>query len=247
MLVSCICPTYGRPPRHQHLLEEAIESFIRQDWPEKELIVVNDCPEQMLELKDPRPDVRIVNMPYRLPSLGDKYNAAVKASYGKYICSWDDDDISLSRRLSFSVEQIGDCHYHNPRRYWFLDGAGLHHEHPSGYAHNASMYSVAAWKTVGGYRAVSGCQDAYMDRALRELGPIVETPELPPSKWSYIYRWGVSPCHLSAFPDANRESKTYYDNMTKRETKPGKYVLRPHYDQDYEAMCRDHICEHGLK
>ena len=47
-LVSCICPTYNRPPRHQHLLEEAIASFLRQDYPNKELIVLNDCPGQEL-------------------------------------------------------------------------------------------------------------------------------------------------------------------------------------------------------
>ena len=32
-LVSCICPTYNRPPEYQHLVEEAIESFLRQDYP----------------------------------------------------------------------------------------------------------------------------------------------------------------------------------------------------------------------
>src|SRR5690349_243347 len=48
MKVSCICATYNRPPHFQWLLEEAIESFLRQDYAEKELIVLNDCPEQEL-------------------------------------------------------------------------------------------------------------------------------------------------------------------------------------------------------
>ena len=55
--VSCLCLTYGRPT----LLEEAIESFIRQQWDgPKELIVLNDHPEQ--ELLYQYDEVRIINL-----------------------------------------------------------------------------------------------------------------------------------------------------------------------------------------
>ena len=48
--VSCLCLTYGRG----RLLEEAIESFLRQDWPgPKELIVLNDHPDQELVIDHP--------------------------------------------------------------------------------------------------------------------------------------------------------------------------------------------------
>ena len=43
--VSCICLTYGRP----HVLEEAIHSFLLQDYAgSKELIVLNDYAGQTL-------------------------------------------------------------------------------------------------------------------------------------------------------------------------------------------------------
>jgi hypothetical protein len=43
--VSRICLTFGRP----RFLEEAIESFLRQDYPgEAELIVLNDLPRRNL-------------------------------------------------------------------------------------------------------------------------------------------------------------------------------------------------------
>src|SRR5438876_11343843 len=48
MKVSCMCATYNRPPNSQWLLEEAIESFLRQDYAEKELLVLNDCAGQEL-------------------------------------------------------------------------------------------------------------------------------------------------------------------------------------------------------
>jgi cellulose synthase/poly-beta-1,6-N-acetylglucosamine synthase-like glycosyltransferase len=70
--VSCICPTYARP----ELLEEAIHSFLQQDYAgPKELIVLNDYEEQILELG--HPEVLIVNLPRRLRTVGEKMNMAV--------------------------------------------------------------------------------------------------------------------------------------------------------------------------
>jgi len=60
-LISCICPTYNRLPKYQFLLEESIESFLRQDYPNKESIVLNDTPGQ--ELRCEANGVTIVNVP----------------------------------------------------------------------------------------------------------------------------------------------------------------------------------------
>src|SRR5262245_6518789 len=58
--VSCMCLTYGRPG----ILEEAIQSFLLQDYPgEKELIVLNDLAEQ--ELACTARQVTVVNVPRR--------------------------------------------------------------------------------------------------------------------------------------------------------------------------------------
>ncbi|MBV7332940.1 glycosyltransferase [Chloroflexi bacterium TSY] len=86
--VSCICPTYGRVA----LLEEAIYSFLRQDYPgEKELIVLNDFAEQTLEFD--HPEVRIVNLPKRFHSVGEKYKAAAALATHDLVFVWHDDDI----------------------------------------------------------------------------------------------------------------------------------------------------------
>jgi cellulose synthase/poly-beta-1,6-N-acetylglucosamine synthase-like glycosyltransferase len=45
-LVSCVCPTHNRPPHYQYLLEEAVESFLRQDYPNKEMIVSTTAPDK---------------------------------------------------------------------------------------------------------------------------------------------------------------------------------------------------------
>lgn len=233
MLVSCICPTFGRPPEYQYLLEEAIESFRRQDWPDKELIVLNDCQEQQLECDAEQ--VKVINIDARVPSLGQKYNIAIDLAHGDLICPWEDDDLSLPWRISRSVELLGDHDYFNPRLYWYIDGGGLHHEHPMGVGHNCSMYRRDAWERAGRYEAISGPQDYVMDHRLREKADVVQTPDLPLAEWFYVYRWGVSPIHLSAMGDTNQA-------YAELEGQPaaGRFALRPHYQQDYEGMCDDH-------
>jgi hypothetical protein len=234
-LVSCICPTYNRPPHYQHLLEEAIASFLRQDYPNKELIVLNDCPGQ--ELICDEPGVRVVNVAERYPSIGDKLNAAVGLARGELIAPWDDDDISLPWRLSLSVERLGDGDYFNPRCYWFLDNEGLHVDHSVGYAHNASLFRRAALEGVGAYPSESLGYDAALDAAFSGLAhrvdPLRGDKELRRSEWFYIYRWGVSPVHVSG-----SAAEDFYGEIGKRPVVEGRFHLSPHWRRDYVAETR---------
>jgi glycosyltransferase involved in cell wall biosynthesis len=234
-LVSCICPTYNRPPHYQHLIEEAIESFLRQNYPNKELIVLNDCPGQ--ELICDAPGVRVVNVAERFSSIGDKYNACVGLARGELIAPWDDDDISLPWRLSLSVERLGDGDYFNPRCYWFLDNDGLHTDHPVGYAHNASLFRRKALEGVGGYPSLSVGADATVDTAFSGLAHVVDPlrgdKELATSEWFYIYRWGVSPAHGSS-----RGVEDFYREVGEMPVVEGRFHLSPHWRRDYVAEAR---------
>lgn len=235
-LVSCLCATYNRPRSHQYLLEEAIESFVRQTYPNKELIVLNDCPGQ--ELVCDATGVRVVNVPERFPSLGDKWNAAVELARGDLLAPWNDDDISLPKRLTFSVERLGDADYFNPRRYWFHDSTGLHFDHSMGYAHNASLFTRRAFLRVGGYPSISLGEDAAMDGALlaqmeHVVDPLRGYPELETSEWFYIYRWGVNPVHVSGRP-----YEGYYREIGMLPIEEGRFRLIPHWQIDYEAETR---------
>ena len=75
-LVSCIMPTYGRPD----YVQESVAMFLAQDYPYKELIVLNDCPEQ--EFHGDLPGVRVINEQTRYASLGEKRNVAIEAAAG---------------------------------------------------------------------------------------------------------------------------------------------------------------------
>ena len=234
-LVSCLCPTYNRPPDHQYLVEEAVESFLRQTYPNKELILLNDCPGQ--ELSCDAPGVRIVNVPHRFAALGEKLNAAVALAGGELLAPWDDDDISLPWRLSHSVESIGSADYFNPRSYWALDASGLQYDHPSGYAHNASVFTRSAFEAVGGYPPISFGADAALDAALSALDRVVDPKrggrQLTRSECFYIYRWGVSPVHLSG-----RHTEAFYREVGALPITPGRFELSPHWRDDYVAATR---------
>lgn len=234
-------PTCGRCPELQYLVEEAIESFRIQDYPleRRELLIWNDARDQILICDTP--GVRIINTNERAGSLGEKYNLMLAESRGSMCCCFEDDDISLSHRLSLSVEMLGDADAFNPRSYFVLVGGSptLTHERGTGYAHNASMYRKDAALRVGGYPA--DCrQDAGMDGRLRAGCKVVPNEPLTAEQSFYVYRWSVGP-HLSGNPDPEVAWKAYGE----RQFLPGVYHLKPRFLRDYPAMARNLVASHS--
>jgi glycosyltransferase involved in cell wall biosynthesis len=86
-LVSCIMPTRDRPG----FVRQAIEYFLHQDHPHRELIVADDGVEPVERLLPADPRVRYLRLDAPL-SLGEKRNLAIAASRGEIIAHWDDDD-----------------------------------------------------------------------------------------------------------------------------------------------------------
>jgi glycosyltransferase involved in cell wall biosynthesis len=237
MKVSCICPTYNRAPDYLWLLEEAIESFLRQEYPEKELFVLNDCPGQ--ELICDAPGVIVVNICRRFRSLGEKLNTGMALASGSLLTNWDDDDISLPWRLSTSIERLGEADYYNPGAYWFLDPNGLHTDHRMGVSQNCSMFRRSAFDAVNGYPHVSGNNDKVIHRRLTSHSEVKQAApsSLRVDEWFYIYRWGVSPVHLSG----NGDPDSWSNFVGQKPITPGQYVLRPHWKEEYVRSTRNAI------
>lgn len=86
-LVSCIMPTAGRP----QFVTLAVRYFLRQTWPHKELIIIDDGSPAVESFLPEHPAIRYFNC---LPgkSLGEKRNLACDLSKGAIILHWDDDD-----------------------------------------------------------------------------------------------------------------------------------------------------------
>lgn len=100
-LVSCIMPTADRPV----FLRRAIEYFLRQDYPFRELIIVDDGAEPVRSLLPPDPRIRYTRCDARM-SLGAKRNLACEQARGEILAHWDDDDWQAPHRLSRQVELL---------------------------------------------------------------------------------------------------------------------------------------------
>ena len=169
-LVSCIMPTFGRP----EYVDEAVAMFLAQDYPEKELIVLNDCPGQTFRCD--LPGVRVINSRQRYPSLGEKRNAAIEMASGGMIAVWDDDDVHLPWRLSFSVSEALrlNTEFYRPAEFWAYWGGPVLHDNQAveGWVnHGTALFSKDLWRRVGGYPPKGVGEDAdFFARIHRELG-----------------------------------------------------------------------------
>ncbi|HUC16322.1 MAG TPA: glycosyltransferase family A protein [Acetobacteraceae bacterium] len=99
-LVSCIMPTYGRPV----FALQAVRYFLRQDYPARELVILDDGPEGLAARLPFDERLRYVRLP-RL-KIGAKRNAGCALARGSIIAQWDDDDWYGAGRLSAQIAPL---------------------------------------------------------------------------------------------------------------------------------------------
>ncbi len=233
-LVSACCITYGRTA----CLEEAIRFFLDQDYPgPKELVVVNDLPEQRLVFD--HPEVRIVNLPERVPTIGEKRNFAVRETRGEILLCWDDDDGYLPHHVSSCVGYLADADYARPDKCFFLDyGARTLRVRTACAAQH--VFTRAAFDRTEGYPAINSGQDVDFDRRVRRVGRCY-APALAPHEITYLLLWGNEAYHLSAHRRDRAGRPSGYDLVGERvarglaagEIPSGEIRLRPAFRHDY--------------
>lgn len=100
-LVSCIMPTGNR----RAFVAAALRAFQTQDYPHRELVIVDDGDDPIVDLVAHRPEVIYVRLAERA-SIGAKRNLAVQHARGAIIAHWDDDDWYAADRLRYQVAPI---------------------------------------------------------------------------------------------------------------------------------------------
>jgi len=83
----------------------AIRYFCAQDYPNKELLILDDGAEQVAESLQADERLRCLRLEQKSP-LGAKRNLACKEARGDVIVHWDDDDWMASWRLSYQVRAL---------------------------------------------------------------------------------------------------------------------------------------------
>ena len=100
-LVSCIMPTRNR----RAYVARAIEYFLRQDYPAKELVILDDGDDPIGDLVPEVTGIGYHRLEHRTV-LGAKRNLACELASGALIAHWDDDDWQAPRRLSIQESRL---------------------------------------------------------------------------------------------------------------------------------------------
>jgi hypothetical protein len=182
--VSCLMPTYNRPT----FAARAIDFFLNQDYPNRELVIVDDGEESISHLVPAHADVAIRY--HRLEtraSIGNKRELACELADGNVLVQWDDDDWHGAARLRRQVAPLatGAADMTGILRGYLLDlrtlrfwkGAPPLHEgslHPLIVA-GTLAFTREAWLEAGGYPDRSIGEEVALLAAIKSSGGAVAT------------------------------------------------------------------------
>lgn len=245
--VSAYCATYGRV----HLLEEAIYSFLMQDYKgEKELIILNDFPKQRLFFD--HPEVKVYNYKKKVATLGKKFNETVKFCTGDILFPWEDDDVYLPNKISLSVDKMltnDKKIFHTKKAFYELSSGKIINAFD--YFRGDLLYHVnmCIYKDVfdelGGYQEYDGVDlDVIsMQRFFDSQKYISEN--IDKKEIFYIYRLDSTKSYHGTWlghsaEGQSKEAERYINNL--EDSIPiGDYYLNPHWKYDYKKACES-IC-----
>lgn len=100
-LVSCIMPTCNR----RSFVTQAIRRFLRQDYVNSELVIVDDGSDRIADCVTDDARVRYIALDRKL-NVGAKRNLACREARGEIIAHWDDDDWYPASRLRTQVRSL---------------------------------------------------------------------------------------------------------------------------------------------
>jgi glycosyltransferase involved in cell wall biosynthesis len=136
-------------------VSRAVAYFERQDYANRELLVLDDGDDPVGDLMPADPLIRYVRLERQLV-LGEKRNHACELARGSVIVHWDDDDWQAANRISRQVEQLRlhGADLCGPRRLLYLEPsrtrAWLYDYPASGprpwVAGNGLCYTIDTWR-----------------------------------------------------------------------------------------------------
>jgi len=245
--ISAKCITYGRVS----LLEEAIESFLKQDYPNSrcELIIVNDYPIQKLILPNKVKNIHIYNLDDTFHTIGHKENFATSMCKGDIICQWDDDDIALPNHLRNVAR------YFTPETNILHWGNGAYWNEPNitklvSLGNSGIVFRKSAWEQIGGHPLENAGYDMTFVTRLHLLGgKLFANPRDEDVSW--FYRWNLTShnCYhqsgqgtdTSDRPNIIQRHREHVELLRHKGYIPsGEVILKPHWNHDYVKQLKDY-------
>jgi len=131
-IVSCIMPTSDR----RQFVPQALRYFGRQDYRDRELIIVDDGADPVEDLIPKSGSIKYVRLGEKC-SIGSKRNIACELAEGELIVHWDDDDWMAPWRIRFQAETLRReradiCGIHRPLFYDVEDDEMWQYVYPEG-------------------------------------------------------------------------------------------------------------------
>ena len=219
-MISVLTLTYKR----HHLLEEAIESFLRQSCTDSEMVIINDNLEVDYVYEHDR--VRIINHKERFQSISAKVEWGYKQCKYDYIYRLDDDDLlspwALENVKKDILENPGYEIYRSKGMYFFVNNI---YEGEGGNINNGNVYTKAYLDRI-----------KFPDNSFGEDSDITfgNNSNIYESKLknTMLYRWGMSTFHVSGM--GNQTNETILNQADKvLDNTAGQIEIHPHFDNDY--------------
>ena len=230
-MISVLTLTYQR----HYLLEEAIESFLRQNFAgEAEMLIINDSPKVEYVLENPK--IRILNLKERFSSVGQKLKFGFAQCKYDDIYRLDDDDLLAPWALSHTVEDM--THHPDYEIYRSNGHYVFEHNQYKGISSNVNNGNVYTKKylsrieipdcSIGEDYAMTFHFNANMYVSPRE-------------QKTMIYRWGMNTYHISGMGyQSNDAIRDWTDRIVETNAKEknsdleeGVIILRPHFQEEY--------------
>jgi len=193
MKIAAVCCTYLRPKT----LGQLIHCFLEQDYPDRELIILDDAGQYDNQQGD---HWRLISIDRRFPTLGEKRNAAaaLAADDVEALAVWDDDDLYLPWALRASAAALTDAAWSRPSLvlYQQKDGSLRRHQ-TGGLYHGGWAYRRAAFAHLGGYPPQCNGEDRGLARRLQRAGIAAADPCARGFAPFYVYCWDRG-WHLSS-------------------------------------------------
>ena len=219
-MISVLTLTYKR----HHLLEEAIESFLKQQTDDCEMVVINDNVE--VDYVFDHPYVRIINHKERFPSIAAKIEWGYKQCKYEHVYRLDDDDLlspfAMMNAKYDIMDHTGYEIYRSSGMYFFSENR---FEGENSNINNGNIYTKAYLDRIV-FPNKSGNEDA--DITFSHNAKIYQSM----LKHTMCYRWGMNTLHISGMGCNNSELIFAQADKVLNNTK-GIIQLYPKFLNDY--------------
>ena len=222
--IAAVCVTYNRPK----LLGRMIRCFERQDYPHRELVILDDAGQYHRAQGD---RWTLVTTDKRFSTLGEKRNAAARlvSPDARLLAVWDDDDLYLPWALTASVAALQEAALSRPSLVLHPDLEGRLHQHEtgglfhSGWAYHRQWF----WRVRGYPEYMSNGEDQQLFRRFERVKTSMADPIADCAYQPFL----VYPWETSAKPHLSGAGPRGYENWGMYEIERGlrieDYIANP--------------------